>query len=151
MFSWLGKLFGTDKAATSLVNNLSSGLDKLVYTDQERSEDLAKNTTEARQVLLEWLRGTQGSNLARRLIALSVTFIWALQYVVAMCLLALVPWLPEYAVQMRESALSLQQSGEQIDGAMMLILGFYFAAPHLGNIVNTAMDKFSGKDKQERK
>ena len=28
-------------------------------------------------------------------------------------------------------------------GAMMLIIGFYFAAPHMGQFVNSAMDRFS--------
>lgn len=144
MFSWLGKLFGTDKAASSLVNNISSGLDKLVYTDQEKSEDVAKSVSEGRQVLLEWLKTTSGSNLARRMIALIVTLIWALQYTTSMVLLALVPWVPDYSVAMKESALSLQQSGDAVSGAMTLVLGFYFAAPHLGKIVDTAMNKFTG-------
>ena len=144
MFSWLGKLFGTDKAAASLVDNLSTGLGKLVYTDQEKAEDVAKSVTEGRKVLIEWLRSTSGSNLARRLIALIVTGIWALQYVTSMLLLALVPWLPEYSDRMRESALSLQVSGDAVSGAMMLVLGFYFAAPHLGTIVTEAVGRFSG-------
>lgn len=150
MFDWLGKLFGTDKAAASLVDNISSGLDKLVYTDQEKSEDHAKSVTEGRQVLLKWLDSTSGSNLARRLIALVVTGIWAAQYAVSMVLLALVPWLPEYATQMRESAVSLQSSGEAVSSAMALVLGFYFAAPHLGKIVDTAMDGFMNKNKSTK-
>ncbi|QXN60170.1 hypothetical protein KUA24_103 [Vibrio phage HNL01] len=147
MWSWLGKLFGTDKAAASLVDNISSGLDKLVYTDQEKAVEHAASVTEARQVLLQWVSSTSGSNLARRVIALIVTSIWALQYATSMLLLALVPWMPEYAEQMRMSAQSLQESGEAVSGAMALVLGFYFAAPHLGSIVNTAMTKFTGKGK----
>ncbi|CAH9014943.1 putative TMhelix containing protein [Vibrio phage 496E54-1] len=151
MFGWVGKLFGTDKAASSLIENISSGLDKLHYSDQEKSEDLARSVTEGRQVLLDWLKTTSGSSLARRLIALVVTGIWALQYVASMILLALVPWLPDFSDKMRESALSLQTSGDAVSGAMMLVLGFYFAAPHLGNIVEGAMSKFSGKGKQHVK
>jgi hypothetical protein len=30
-------------------------------------------------------------------------------------------------------------------GAVMLILAFYFATPHMGSIVQGALDKFSGK------
>ncbi len=142
MFSWVGKLFGSDKAASSLIDNISSGLDKLHYGDQERAGDNAKSVTEARQVLLQWLQSTSGSNLARRFIAITVTCIWSLQYIVSMVLLALLPWLPEYAEVMKVSAVSLQGSGEAISGAMMLVLGFYFAAPHLGSIVDKAMSKF---------
>lgn len=147
MFTWIGKLFGSDKAATSLIDNLSSGLDKLHYGDQEKAEDKANSVTEARQVLLKWLESTSGSNLARRFIAITVTCIWSLQYVVSMILLGLVPWLPEYSVAMNTSAMSLQSSGEAISGAMMLILGFYFAAPHLGSIVDRAMGKFDKSSK----
>lgn len=148
MFSWIGKLFGSDKAASSLIDNISNGLDKLHYGDQEQAEAHAKSVTESRQVLLQWLQSTSGSNLARRFIAISVTCIWALQYVVSMVLFALIPWLPEYALAMQQSAMSLQSSGEAVSGAMMLVLGFYFAAPHLGSIVDRAMSKFD-KTKKE--
>jgi hypothetical protein len=32
-----------------------------------------------------------------------------------------------------------------MNGAVMLILGFYFAAPYMGKMVDGAMAKFSGK------
>ena len=35
----------------------------------------------------------------------------------------------------------------EMNGAMMLILGFYFAAPYMGSIVEGAMKKFGGGDK----
>ena len=148
MFSWIGKLFGSDKATASLIDNISNGFDKLHYGDQEKAEDAARSVSEGRQVLLQWLQGTSGSNLARRVIALTVTLIWSLQYVTSMILLALVPWLPDYSTAMNASASSLQQSGDSVSGAMMLILGFYFAAPHLGSIVDKAMGKFSGDNKK---
>lgn len=151
MWSFIGKLFGSTKATEKLVDNLSYGIDKLYYSEQEKSEDKAKALTEARTVLIKWMESTQGSNLARRLIALTITFIWAIQYAASMLMLALVPWFPEVSESLRESALSLQSNGEQSSSAMMLVLGYYFAAPHLGSIVNTAMDKFSGKNKEEKK
>ena len=149
MFGFLGKLFGSDQAASSLINNISSGLDKIYYSKQEQAEDLAEAQSEARGLLIRWLEATQGSNLARRLIALIVTGIWAIQYTTSMILLALLPWFDTYADKMRESAISLQESGSAVGGAMMLVLGFYFAAPHLGSIVEKAMNKFSGSNKKE--
>lgn len=147
MFDWLGRLFGTDKAAASLIDNISNGLDKIYYSEEEKADDKAKAKVEASNLLINWLSSTQGSNLARRIIALSVTAIWALQYVSAMLMLAIVPWVDAQTTidALTASATSFRESGAQIDGAMMLVLGFYFAAPHLGSVVTTAMNKFSGK------
>jgi len=33
----------------------------------------------------------------------------------------------------------------RLNGAVMLILAFYFAAPHMGAMIGQAMDKFGGK------
>ena len=68
-----GKLFGTEKATTALVENVSNGLDKMFYTDEEKALDGAKDRSEARSMLIKWMESTQGSNLARRCIALSET------------------------------------------------------------------------------
>ena len=43
-----------------------------------------------------------------------------------------------------ESAQIIGDYAEQMNGAMMLILAFYFAAPHMGSIVKGALDKFGG-------
>jgi hypothetical protein len=149
MLSWVGKLLGSDKAASSLIDNVSKGLDKIYYSEEEKAEDKAEAKKEASALLIKWLEATQGSNLARRLIALTVTGIWASQYVASMLMFAVIPWVDVTSTveALNASAVSLQESGEQIDGAMMLVLGFYFAAPHLGTIVTSAMDKFSGKSK----
>ena len=34
---------------------------------------------------------------------------------------------------------------ETMKGAVMLIMAFYFAAPHMGNIAQDVLDKFGGK------
>ena len=58
---------------------------------------------------------------------------------------ALSPWLTDYSIRLVESSKIIAERAESMNGAMMLILGFYFAAPHIGQIVTGAMDKFSGK------
>ena len=68
----IGKIFGTDKAAESLINNTSSAIDKLFYTDQEQAEDKARSATEARGMVIKWMAATSGQNLARRLLALMI-------------------------------------------------------------------------------
>ena len=138
----LGKMFGTDKAISSVVDGVSSGIDKLIYTDEEKAEDIAKSRSEARSMVIDWMRTTSGQNLARRLIALIVTGVWVTQYVMAMAFSMASVWV-ENADKYTESATIMGNYAEQMNGAMMLILGFYFAAPHLGKIVDGAMGKFS--------
>lgn len=138
----LGKLFGTDKALTSIVDNTSKAIDKLVYTSEEKAEDQARSVTEARQMVIGWMAATQGQNLARRLIALIVTLIWVSQYV-AMMLLSLAAVWVETPGPFVASSKVIGGYAENMNGAMMLILGFYFAAPHLGDIAKSAMSKFS--------
>ena len=44
--------------------------------------------------------------------------------------------------------LMVASNAEYLDkatGGMLLVLGFYFAAPYMGAIVGTAIEKFTGK------
>ena len=143
----LGRLFGSDDAITSLVDNASNGIDKLFYTEEEKAEDKAKSASEARSMVIDWLKCTQGQNLARRLIALIVTFIWVLQYVAMMTLSTLAVWVEsaDTSKKMVESSNIIGGYAESMNGAMMLILGFYFAAPHMGKMAEAAINKFGSK------
>lgn len=147
MFEFFGRMFGSEKATTKIIDNVSSGLDKLWYTDEEKAEDQAKAITEGRQFLLTWLANTQGQNLARRFIAISCTLMWLTMYGISWILAALAPWLEQHSTKLIESSLVIAERAESMNGAMMLILGFYFAAPHMSGIVDKAMNKFSGDKK----
>ena len=139
----IGKIFGTDKAITSVIDNVSKGLDALVYTDEEKAGDAAKDRAAARGMVIKWMESTQGQNLARRLIALCIVVIWLLQYLCGMILSVVGIWVsnPE---KIFESAEIIGVFAERMNGAVMLILGFYFAAPYMGSIVQGAMTKFGG-------
>jgi len=141
--SFLGKLFGTDKARDSLIEGAIKGFDSLKYTHEERAADNAASITEARSMLIEWLKNTQGQNLARRIISLSVTSIWLMQYIIMQVLSVSAVWVDE-PDRLMESSKVIGDYAESMNGAMMLILAFYFAAPHMGKIVDSAMNKFSG-------
>lgn len=138
----IGKMFGTDKAVASLVEHTSSALDKLVYTSEEKAEDLAKDRSEARHMVIKWMAATSGQNLARRLLALMVTMVWLLIYLTMTVFSCISPWVTDPKPFLATAEL-LGTRAEQMNGAMMLILAFYFAAPHMGDIVNGAMRKFS--------
>ena len=145
MFSFLGKLFGSTTALDEVVSGVSRGIDALVYTDEERSVDAAKSRSEARSMLIEWMATTTGQNLARRLLAVMITGVWLTQYMASMALNLIAIWV-QRPDEWQESAVLVGGYAERMNGAMMLILAFYFAAPHMGSIVSSALDRF-GKGK----
>ena len=142
---FLGRLLGSPKALTDTVNAVSDGLGQFIYTKEEKAEDQAKAITEGRQMLIKWMETTQGQNLARRLIALSITAIWLLMFIGRMGLGIAGVWLQ--GAEWGDSAQVIGDNIEQMTGAVMLILGFYFASPYLGQITGVAMDKFSKNKK----
>jgi len=144
--SFFGKLFGTDKAIEGVVKSVTAGLDALVYTDEEKATDAAHERSQARSMVVQWMQSTSGQNLARRLIALSLTLMWGTIHGVKTVLAAIAPWFPDKADQIMLSVKALEDSTTQLNGAMMLILAFYFAAPHMGSIVKGALDKFGKKN-----
>lgn len=139
---FFGRLFGTEKALEGIVNGVSSGIDKLVYTSEEKADDAAKERAEARGMVVRWLEATQGQNLARRTIALAITAIWLGDFV-AMQICGCV------AVFLRDpgtiTALGrvFQEGMEYISSPVMLILAFYFAAPQMGDIARAVVAKMS--------
>ena len=83
MLSLMGKIFGSEKALEGAVSGINRGLDALVYTDEEKAQDAAQERQKARGMVVEWMANTTGQKLARRLIAVSITFVWLLQYIAA--------------------------------------------------------------------
>ena len=140
--SLIGRILGTDEAIKAGIDTVASGLDALVYTDEEKAQDHAKAVTEARSMLVGWMEASQGHRLARRIIALSITFSWLALVLVTLGLGAL-SIVFESTQEFAQIAEITSDSMESMQGAVMLILAFYFAAPHIGDIVKPAMDKFS--------
>jgi len=145
---FFGRLLGSPKALNETVRGVRDGVDALFYTNQEKAVDLAQERTEFREMLIKWMESTQGQNLSRRIIALSITFVWLVMFVSRMALAIVGVW-AEKAVKWQESADIIGDSIGQMTGAVMLILGFYFASPYLGDISKKAMDKFSSSNKKK--
>jgi len=139
--SFWGRLFGSDSAAEKLIDHASNGLDKMFYTSEEKAEAGAADRTEARRMVIEWLKNTQGQNLARRLLALMIASVWLLQYLSVQILSIAAIWATD-TEKLMKSAEVIQDNIGQMTGAMMLLLGFYFAAPHMSGIVEAALSKF---------
>ncbi len=107
----LAKIFGGGDTTKAII----SGIDKAWFTDQEKSD-----------YLLKYLAATQRQNMARRLIAFIVVFLWALLVLLA----ALVqPWMPEWSDKI------FYILEDVVNMPFSIIIGFYFAA-HLARAWN---------------
>jgi hypothetical protein len=147
--SILGKLFGTDKAVEGVINAGSKLLDEAFHTDQEKSAEEREATLEMVRVTLEWIQGTSGSRLARRVLAFGITGLWGTLKVSTMLMGVWAVWLadPQVASQIHASIAVIQTETDQMNAAVTIILGFYFAAPYMGNVAEKALTRFSGGSK----
>lgn len=145
MFGWIGRVFGTQSSINKVIDTAANGLDKLHYGDQEKAQDHYKAVTEARAAIIKWIGDSTGQNLARRILAFGIGFTWLAQYWAGMVLDTSAVWVddPKVAERMLASAVVIGERADGMTGAMMLILGFYFAAPHLDKFIVPAMDRFS--------
>lgn len=145
--SFFGKLFGTEKALGGIVDGVTNGLDALVYTDEERAKDAAADRSEARKMIVQWMASTQGQNLARRLIALAITGTWLGMYLLSvLCGMVAVFVDSSGAVtsaKVNEVGGIAKAAAYDMNPAVMLILAFYFAAPHMGDIAKAVTGRFT--------
>ena len=145
--SFWGKLFGTEKALAAIVDGASRGIDALVYTDEEKAGDAAKDRSEARAMVVQWMQATSGQNLARRLISLSITGVWLSMYLFSVLVSMVAVFTNDSGAVTSEKLLAVsaiaQESAIDMNPAVMLILAFYFAAPHMGDIAKAVTGKFT--------
>lgn len=146
--SFWGKMFGTDAAIATTIGAVKDGLDALVYTEEEKAVDGAKERSEARSMLVGWMEATQGQNLARRLISLAITGVWLLQYIIAQVAASIAIFWSDKATQLQELAEVNLKSADAMSGAVMLILAFYFAAPHMGTFATAIVGRWQAKQEQ---
>ena len=140
--SLFGKMFGTEKALSGIVDGVTNSLDKLVYTDEEKAGDAAAERTEGRQMVVQWMQATQGQNLARRFIALSVVGVWLSMYLLSVLMEMIAVFLvnPENVTAVSKIAFA---AAKDMNTSVMLVMGFYFAAPHMGDIASSLIGKMS--------
>lgn len=143
--SFWGKVFGTDEAIKGAVDAVRDGLDALVYTNEEKAIDAAKERSEARSMLVGWMEATQGQNLARRLISLAITGVWLFQYIVAQIAMSVAIFWTTKSNELTALATLNMKSADDMGSAVMLILAFYFAAPHMGDFAQAIVSRFKAK------
>lgn len=142
-----GKIFGTEKALSGIIDGVTKGLDALVYTDEEKAQDAARSRSEARAMVVNWMAATQGQNLARRLIALSITGVWLSMYLLSVICSMIAIFVNSAGVVTAEKLAAVgviaRGAASEMDAAVMLILAFYFSAPFMGDIAKAVSKKYS--------
>lgn len=140
--SFIGKLFGSDKALEKVVDTASGLLDEAFYTKEEKAADKAAARDKAQGMVVEWLQASTGSRLARRVIAFAITFTWLGMFWMASMLSFLEIWAGKRADKLAASSALVDGRADAMTSAVMLILGFYFAAPYMGDLARGALEKF---------
>ncbi|MGD1831007.1 MAG: hypothetical protein ACPKM1_15710 [Spirochaetaceae bacterium] len=143
----LGNVFGTPKSVERIVDTVSNGLDKMVYTEEEEAEAKAKATTEARNFLISWLDTTKGQNITRRALAIMITGTWISLFWFMVVSQFLAIWVDAKKDELVESATLFKDAALIMGDAMWLILLFYFAAPHMGKAIDVLLGRIMGRFK----
>lgn len=146
--SIFGKLFGTDSAVEKTIDTAGGLLDKAFYTDQEKAADRSEARREVQAMVIRWMEATTGSRLARRILAIAITFTWLSLFLTATIISVAAIFVTEGARLIQASEL-LDTRSETMTPAVMLILGFYFAAPYMGDLAKGALEKFGNGNRNK--
>tara|TARA_R110000823_G_scaffold142317_5_gene272138 strand:- start:978 stop:1436 length:459 start_codon:yes stop_codon:yes gene_type:complete len=146
------RIFGSPEIINESLSLIRDAGDVIWYTEEEKAQDAARRGAQTDKLLIDWMESSKGQNLARRMLAVMLASVWMLMFLLSTLGDMIAPFLalhsdPAFMDAWRESSDAIDGRTEQMTGAMMLILGFYFAAPHLGKVIDGAMNKFSGVNK----
>lgn len=140
--SLIARLFGSPKAIETMASGIVGGLDKMKFTQEERAEvnlQLGKS-------VVNWVETSKGQNLSRRLIAVMVSAVWVLGVVLSLIFAVIIPFVSHETAETFNIALAGIKSvfGDfGVSGVFMMVVGFYFAAPHIDKFAGVALKKMS--------
>ena len=140
MLGLIGKIFGTEKSLSKTVETIGNVADKFVYTKQERAQAAIDAVKMQYDYTIRWMEATQGQNLSRRIIAMTITFIWAIEYVAMVSLSVAAVWVsnPDKILQ---TVSAIESYATQTNNIFAIVLGFYFVARPAEKYI----DKIGGK------
>ena len=124
--------------------------DALVYTSEEKANDRDKMVKHKDTMIANWIESSKGANMSRRFLAFLVGGIWGFLFIFSWISQQMAVWSKTVTKEKLELMQSINEPFlEQATGGMLLVLGFYFAAPYMGQIVKTAVDKFTGRSTEK--
>lgn len=147
----LGNLFGTQKAGEKIIDGISNGVDKLVYTDEEKAEDAAKARSEGMQVYMKWLESTTGSRLARRFIATGVTGMWLVEQITGVILgqAAIFASNPDLVTKLTTASGDMFKHATENNTLVGVVLLFYFGGPAAIDGTKAMVEKWVNRERGE--
>ena len=118
---WFSWLTGNSNTAEKVVDGVSSGLDMMFFTDEEKSIASQK----VLDFKIEYAKATQNQSIARRVIAFAITGVWVFLNLLAVTL---------YFISEASSKFIFEVLKENINTPFMIVVGFYFAAHVVGKL-----------------
>lgn len=146
--SVMGRIFSTEKSVEKAIDTVSAGLDKIWYTKEEQADaenEKWKARHEAQvkssEMLITWIQSSQGHNLARRWLTVNITSVWLVQMLLGMVFAIASVW-AEKPDQFLATSGILQGYASEMGTIVLIIVLFYFAAPHMGEALNILLSRF---------
>ena len=151
MWAMIAKLFGSAKAGEAIIQGTVDAVDKMWHTDEEKSDDAAQAKREGMAVYVEWLKSTSGSRIVRRLIASTVTGIWAVEHIMSVILETSAVFADEVgavtATKLTLAGNNLASHANDNAGLVGAVLLFYFGGPVAIDASKGLIEKWANKDK----
>ena len=147
MLGLLGRIFGGQKAVEQLADSGLKIIDKAFYTKEEKAENHLKARLQAAEAVTAWLQTSGGPNLARRFIAIGIFGMWFGLWCTSVLLDIASIFVSEPFIResMQQVILRTKEYAGDITPEFMLVLGYYFAAPHLDQFVGPIGKKIASK------
>lgn len=125
------KLFGADEVVKKAADGIYNGVDKLVYTDEEKAEMRLK----AAQQFLQLLKAYEPFKLAQRLLALIFAIPYVLIWLVSAILFIIGALFPQFIDAIEVSKELAKMNNETLGTPVAIILAFYFSGGMLEGVV----------------
>lgn len=149
--SILGTLFGGAGAGKEIVAQVGGALDEMFYSNQEVAEDAAQARREGYAAFMEWMKSTSGSRIARRIIALTVTGVWATLFVTSTIMRIAAVFTDDVgtltSAKFIEVSVLCSSDAKELAPLVGIVLLFYFGGPAAIDGVKGLVMKWSGGTK----
>ena len=126
------KIFGTDDVVKKAADGIYNGIDKLVYTDEEKAE----MRLQAAQQFLKLLKAYEPFKLAQRLLALTFAIPYIVVWIISAILFVVGALVPELSNAIDASRELAKMNNETLGTSVAIILAFYFSGGMLEGVVS---------------
>lgn len=128
----LSKIFGSDDVINKAADGIYNGIDKLVYTNEEKAEMRLK----AAEQFLKLLKTYEPFKLAQRLLALTFAIPYIVVWVISAVLFVVGALVPELSNAIDASKELAKMNNETLGTPVAIILAFYFSGGMLEGVVS---------------